>query len=222
MKNIIKKYIEKIKKEFRTCVFCEKQSDIYICNDCVENFEKINIFVEGNLIYLGDYNLNKEIMLSIKYFNKAYYIDGIYGYVGKGNILNELEVDIYTYVPTSFKKILKRGYNVPYLMIKKLGRRATPMFRQINDFEMKKLNKTDRESLVKEKYVLSTGGKCLIEKFLKSDKDRIAIVILDDVSTTGSTLNYLRNLICEYFDKYNVSKKKEICIKYFTLFKDII
>ena len=133
-----------------------------------------------------------------------------------------MEADIYTYVPTSFRKILKRGYNVPDLMIKKLGRRSAPMFKQINDFEMKKLNKADRKRLVKEKYVLSMSGENLIDEFLKGNKDRIVIVIVDDVTTTGSTLNYLRNLICEYFDKYNVSKKKEICIKYFTLFKDII
>ena len=225
MKKIIKKYIDKINKEFKTCIFCEKRSDIYICEECKLKLQNLKIIEEGKYVFLGDYNINKKLMIDIKYYNCAYYLDGIFGYIGKKKLLKYIASDIYTYVPTNLKKILKRGYNIPYIMIKKLNKRPQSMFTQVNDLEMKKLNKEDRKINVKKKYVLNNNGKKLIKNFFQSNSYKLKITIVDDVTTTGSTLEYLKELLITFFNDVSLEnnyKNKKICINYFTLFKDII
>ena len=117
------------------------------------------------------------------------------------------------------------------------------IFKCVKNKEIKLLKKYKRYEVVKEKFIIDERKidrliKC-IKKYVEKSKNSnnpisartFKILIVDDVYTSGATLNYLKTLLMEYLEKnftYSSKNLKEIKkeyniiidIDFFTVAKD--
>ena len=106
----------------------------YICEECFEDYKKkFEIYVENveflrekhikNIkhIYLGKYNMIKDKIMDIKYFDKQYILKGIIEITIEDIIKNIIEINdtdtkiIMIYIPTTLKKKIERGNISKYI-----------------------------------------------------------------------------------------------------------
>ena len=110
----------------------------YICEECFEDYKKkFEIYVENveflkekhikNIkhIYLGKYNMIKDKIMDIKYFDKQYILKGIIEITIEDIIKNIIGFDmkkinnnvkiIMIYIPTTLKKKIERGNISKYI-----------------------------------------------------------------------------------------------------------
>ena len=179
----------------------------YICEECFEDYKKkFEIYVENveflrekhikNIkhIYLGKYNMIKDKIMDIKYFDKQYILKGIIEITIEDIIKNIIGFDInkinnnvkiiMIYIPTTLKKKIERGNiskyicdKIKYEIDKKKYSENIGIFKDIEiekicniskvkkDIEIKKLNKEERNIKVKEKYVYLKDN--FLEKYIK-------------------------------------------------------
>ena len=175
----------------------------YICEECFEDYKKkFEIYVENveflrekhikNIkhIYLGKYNMIKDKIMDIKYFDKQYILKGIIEIRIEDIIKNIIEINdtdtkiIMIYIPTTLKKKIERGNiskyicdKIKYEIDKKRYGDNIGVFKDIEiekicniskvkkDIEIKKLNKEERNIKVKEKYVYLKDN--FLEKYLE-------------------------------------------------------
>ena len=183
----------------------------YICEECFEDYKKkFEIYVENveflkekhikNIkhIYLGKYNMIKDKIMDIKYFDKQYILKGIIEITIEDIIKNIIGFDmkkinnnvkiIMIYIPTTLKKKIERGNiskyicdKIKYEIDKKKYSENIGIFRDIEiekicniskvkkDIEIKKLNKEERNIKVKEKYVYLKDN--FLEKYIKENSN---------------------------------------------------
>ena len=175
----------------------------YICEECFEDYKKkFEIYVENveflrekhikNIkhIYLGKYNMIKDKIMDIKYFDKQYILKGIIEITIEDIIKNIIEINdtdtkiIMIYIPTTLKKKIERGNiskyicdKIKYEIDKKRYSDNIGIFKDIEiekicniskvkkNIEIKKLNKEERNIKVKEKYVYLKDN--FLEKYIK-------------------------------------------------------
>ena len=232
----------------------------YICEECFEDYKKkFEIYVENveflrgkhiKHIYLGKYNMIKDKIMDIKYFDKQYILKGIIeirieDIIGSNGIDTKI---IMIYIPTTLKKKIERGNiskyicdKIKYEIDKKRYSENIGIFKDIEiekicniskvkkDIEIKKLNKEERNIKVKEKYVYLKDN--FLEKYIKeksnsnncSHNHNLKIIIVDDVYTTGSTMkNVVEMIERNILDKQIGNKyiRDNIEYIYFSLAKD--
>jgi ComF family protein len=183
------------------CIFCKKILNIgaklYICEDCCT---KIPYMKNGNikLIKASNYyddiicvceysGIIKEALIRYKFFNKpSYYRTFAQLLYNKINEMTEWEkVDIIISVPLYRKKERQRGYNQSHLISKHLGKLlgikvdGSLIIRTKNTDSQSLLNRVERLQNVKDAFQV-TDAKAVYGK---------SILILDDIFTTGTTLN---------------------------------
>lgn len=183
----------------------------YICEECFEDYKKkFEIYVENveflrekhikdiKHIYLGKYNMIKDKIMDIKYFDKQYILKGIIEITIEDIIKNMIGVDmnkinnnvkiIMIYIPTTLKKKIERGNiskyicdKIKYEIDKKKYSENIGIFKDIEiekicniskvkkDIEIKKLNKEERNIKVKEKYVYLKDN--FLEKYIKENSN---------------------------------------------------
>ena len=197
--------------EKNTCLICgywdEKIGEDYICKECLYNFKKIKghkckvcsklLVSSGNICidcteipkffkkvyspykYKG---LIKDVLKDYKYNNKPYYYkllgELLYKYIVEINI----NIDIISYVPLHKNKKRKRGYNQSELMAKYLGKKLNISCEKLID---RILDTKAQNQLKKEDRIKNLKNTFLPVKYLKNKN----ILIVDDVYTTGTTLN---------------------------------
>lgn len=263
---IIKRYLKILGILPNNCIYCLKDLELeklkinrkknennnivqfeYICEECFEDYKKkFEIYVENveflrgkciKHIYLGKYNIIKDKIMDIKYFDKQYILKGIIEIRIEDIIKNIIEINdtdtkiIMIYIPTTLKKKIERGNiskyicdKIKYEIDKKRYSENIGIFKDIEiekicniskvkkDIEIKKLNKEERNIKVKEKYVYLKDN--FLEKYIKekinnySYNHNLKIIIVDDVYTTGSTIKNVVKMI-----ERNILDKG-ICKKY--------
>ena len=216
---IIKRYLKILGILPNNCIYCLKDLELeklkinrkknennnivqfeYICEECFEDYKKkFEIYVENveflrgkciKHIYLGKYNMIKDKIMDIKYFDKQYILKGIIEIKIEDIIKNIIEINdtdtkiIMIYIPTTLKKKIERGNiskyicdKIKYEIDKKKYSENIGIFRDIEiekicniskvkkDIEIKKLNKEERNIKVKEKYVYLKDN--FLEKYIK-------------------------------------------------------
>ena len=263
---IIKRYLKILGILPNNCIYCLKDLELeklkinrkknennnivqfeYICEECFEDYKKkFEIYVENveflrgkciKHIYLGKYNIIKDKIMDIKYFDKQYILKGIIEIRIEDIIKNIIEINdtdtkiIMIYIPTTLKNKIERGNiskyicdKIKYEIDKKRYSENIGIFKDIEiekicniskvkkDIEIKKLNKEERNIKVKEKYVYLKDN--FLEKYIKekinnySYNHNLKIIIVDDVYTTGSTIKNVVKMI-----ERNILDKG-ICKKY--------
>ena len=216
---IIKKYLKILGIIPNNCIYCLKDLELeklkrnnnnndkknivqleYICEECFEDYKKeFEIYVENvkflrgkhiKHIYLGKYNMIKDKIMDIKYFDKQYILKGIIEITIEDIIKNIIEINdtdtkiIMIYIPTTLKKKIERGNiskyicdKIKYEIDKKKYSENIGIFKDIEiekicniskvkkNIEIKKLNKEERNIKVKEKYVYLKDN--FLEKYIK-------------------------------------------------------
>lgn len=177
------------------CGMCGREIsfDEYFCNTCVKLFsspsENLPIPYLDYFIAFSVYDVfGKALAGRFKNDGDGYAISGAAYLIYKalvrsgGDILNKAEV--ITYVPMRKKDIYKRGYNQCRLIANEVAQLADKpcvgFLKKIRDTKPQKtLKASERAVNVKDAFC------CLDEKIAKGR----SILIVDDISTTGSTLS---------------------------------
>ena len=182
----------------QVCGICGKLNKEGLCNKCKINLEKlaengiVNQSLEGmyfdELIYIFKYEgLIRKFILDYKFHEKPYMYISIVAFILKNKIIYEKmqNYDTIIPVPISKKRMKERGYNQSLLIAKKISQslkiplQTNCLFKTKNIIEQSKLNKEQRKENIQHVYELK-NGEILYNK---------RILLIDDIYTTGSTVN---------------------------------
>ena len=210
------------------CGICGKFNDNFLCPKCqkileneavfgIDKYEKIKI--EKNLqerkyfnehLYIFEYEgIIRRIILKYKFQDKAYLYKTFVNFLLKNKNFFEFikKYDTIIPVPISRKRRAMRGYNQSELIVKEIANftnlkeESDCLFKIKNVIEQSKLNKEERQKNIQGAYELRNK-----EKLYKNK-----ILLVDDIYTTGSTVNECSKVL-------RGAKPKQIGI--FTIAKD--
>lgn len=168
------------------CLICAEpiENDATVCDRCQKrkhNFKKAYC----PFIYDG---IVKNAVLRYKDSNQRYLAKTFARYMVKD--MAGLQVDVITYIPMTKKKQRQRSFNQSKLLAEEIGKilnkPVISMFEKTKEIKAQKyLTAKEREKAIEGLY---TYNKTKISKEAK-------VLIVDDVITTGSTVNYCAGLI---------------------------
>ena len=180
------------------CGICGKINQEGLCNKCkvklqeLEESSIININLENkyfhDLIYIFKYEgLIRKLILDYKFHEKPYMYISIVAFILKNKTIYEKlqSYDTIIPVPISKKRMKERGYNQSLLIAKKISKdvkiplQTNCLFKTKNIIEQSKLNKEQRKENIQNVYKLKN------KEILKNKR----ILLIDDIYTTGSTVN---------------------------------
>lgn len=178
----------KIDKKF-LCRKCESTLNKYkICN--IDNYDKDNTKYFNNHMYIFKYEgLIRNKILSYKFNEKSYLYKTFTNFLLKDQkVFDFLErYDIIIPVPISKQRYKKRGYNQSLLIAKQISKKTKielnkkVLNKKKNTVAQSTLNKKERIENAKDVYNIN-------RKYIKEIKNK-KILIIDDIFTTGSTVN---------------------------------
>ena len=133
------------------------------------------------------------MLINYKFNEKSYLYRSFVNFLLKQQKVFEIikTYDIILPVPISKKRYKQRGYNQTELIAREISKRAgielvtNCVYKERNNVPQSTLNKEDRIENVKNTYIIKNS---------KIIKDKRAI-ILDDIYTTGSTVNECSKLL---------------------------
>jgi len=188
-----------------TCNVC-KSEYVYkygLCSDCFDSLKKISgnrcdicleqIDTEGLcaecLKKKPDYTRlycsylftspMSALIIGLKDSNKQY-LSSHFAEIAFDTVENLDRITLITFVPSSKKRLRKRGYNQSELIARELSRLTNIPYDSVllrkGDTKTSKLNKKEREKQIKDQFT-----------FIKGVFDE-TVLLIDDVCTTGSTL----------------------------------
>lgn len=162
--------------------------DEYFCNTCSKRFtpppQNVKLPHIDFLTMATSYDsFSKPFITEFKSKNNGYAINGAAFMIYK-SLGGEIEFDIITFIPMSRKSIAKRGYNQSRLIANELSwltdKPVGALLKKVRHTkEQKYLNAKERQENVKDAFV------CNKEKAVNGKQ----VLLIDDVSTTGSTLS---------------------------------
>ena len=188
IKYIIKALLDIIYPNSYKCITCGREEVEGICDSCREDIAYLD---EGSL-GIGYYNKTlKKLIIEFKGHKNF----------EAGNILVELiatrlqEYDreyILTYIPCSKKTMRSRGFNQCEYIARRLGRmlgfKVVESLSKNNSIKIQKhLSKQERIDNLRGAFVVKNRCRIMDKK----------IIIIDDVMTTGATLNEARRVLLE-------------------------
>ena len=152
------------------------------CADCSvkKHYFKLNVAV-------FEYSdMVSKSLYKFKYHNRGnysrFYVEAIAKHCA--NDIRRWNPDVIVPVPIHYKKRIKRGYNQAALIARELGKEINIyvdekyLYRVVNTRPMKELNKTTRKKNVENAFKIYKN----VVKYKK-------IILVDDIYTTGSTLD---------------------------------
>ena len=180
------------------CGVCGKIDNKGICNKCLlklmtlaENRIMDQWETEKNfhqLIYIFKYEgMIRKIILDYKFNEKSYIYETFVNFILKDEkIFKKLQTyDTIIPVPISKTRMKERGYNQSFLIAKALGNKLNIhiekncLVKTKNVIEQSKLNREERKQNIQNVYELKN------KQILNNRK----ILLIDDIYTTGNTIN---------------------------------
>ena len=180
------------------CGICGRLNKNYLCNKCRNQLEKQAKFeIEKNQsekyyfqehLYIFEYQGTiRKIILDYKFNDKSYLYRTIVNFLLKNEkfFQNLKSYDTIMAVPISKKRNKERGYNQSGLIAKEIAKslgieyNCQSLLKTKNIIEQSKLNKEERQKNIQGVYELQKS------EMLKNKN----ILLIDDIYTTGSTVN---------------------------------
>ena len=190
------------------CVNCGKINKDYICKKCLNkinnlikiriiNFEKSKDKYYNEMLYLFRYEDEiRKLLIRYKFYNEPW----IYNFFVNFILKNEKscgflkKYDIIIPVPIHKKRKQKRGYNQSEIISRKIARsienleyKNNILVKTKNTIAQSMLDKKERKLNSKNAYEIKN------ENLIKNKK----ILLLDDIYTTGSTVNECSKMLIE-------------------------
>lgn len=181
------------------CPFCDSfiPFDEYYCTSCGsklspppenDEYENISFFTA-----VTEYNdRSKPIISEMKNESNGYALSAAAFMIFQSLLSEQLlsRIDIITYIPMRKRDILRRGYNQTKLIAKELGKLTDkpcrPLLKKTRDTSQQKtLGARERRENMKGAF-----SPCKVKTFAGK-----SVLIIDDVCTTGSTLNEAANVL---------------------------
>jgi competence protein ComFC len=206
------------------CINCGRKSQNSICSSCINQIQKIpeihcqvckSISIEDNicleclkrpplfkkLVTVGIYNgLIKTLIYDYKYQSIKQYSKPL-AYLLSEQIKKDLDskkIDLITSIPLSKEKIKLRGFNQSELLAKEISNNLNKPYKEI--FERVKntkaqfsLSSEQRKDNLKDAFIVT----------YENIKDK-NILIIDDIFTTGATIQEVSLLLMSYTNKIYV------------------
>lgn len=187
------------------CGICLKTSKKYICEDCIEliKFKSLNKFeryndkyFKGHLYILKYEGIIRQRILDYKFKEKSYLHRSFSEMIlnSKKNIEFIKEYDVLIPVPIHKDRMKIREYNQSELIakdlvheIKNIKLENNVIIKNKNIVAQSSLNKKQRENNIKDVYQIKN-----IEKIINKK-----VLLLDDIYTTGSTVNECSKVLKE-------------------------
>ncbi len=187
---------EKIRLQSRVnenyCLKCGrliKDAAKELCHECVS---KQRYFDRGVSLSLYDGQMKKSILMfkdGFRFEYGRYYADELHK--THREFFNSISVDIIIPVPISKKKLRKRGYNQSEVIAARLGEL---LHREVKSDIVKKLSGKDQKTLNAENRKKNLKNAFILCDDIVQSK---RILLVDDVFTTGSTIDTLAKLLKE-------------------------
>lgn len=180
------------------CGICGKLNQNFLCQKCnntlknqakfnVENFQKKEKYFK-ELLYIFKYEgIIRKTILKYKFQEGSYLYKTFVNFILKNQKFFEFIKSYDTIVPVSIskKRYKERGYNQSYLIAKEISKKTKLelqnrcIIKSKNVIEQSKLNKEEREKNIKGVY----------EIIDKENLQNKRIILVDDIYTTGNTVN---------------------------------
>jgi competence protein ComFC len=177
------------------CIICKEDDRFGICEYCKKSIMTIDISYQDKIISYGYYGgVLKELILRFKYKNNFTAGDILAEFLEECIIKNfKYEEYIITYIPLSKKSKKARGFNQCEYIAKKIAIDLRIEVLEIlikvkETKEQKTLKKDERCENIKNAFKLKDGIKL----------NNLNIILIDDVITTGATLNEAYRLLKKF------------------------
>lgn len=168
------------------CIICKEDDCFGLCNNCKRDIKTIRKFNDNEIMSYGYYGgVLKELILMLKY--KSNFTAGdilaefLEEYIVQNINYNEY---IITYIPLSKKSLKKRGFNQCEYISKKIARDLSidvmeVLIKKKETKEQKTLMKDERFENIKDAFKIKS----------RINIKNCNIILIDDVITTGATMN---------------------------------
>ncbi len=205
----------------QVCAICGKLNENGLCMKCAKTLETFAEFeiieAESHLenknfqdfMYVFHYEgMIRKLILDYKFHEKSYIYVGFVNFILKNKkIFEKLKsYDTIIPVPISNKRMKERGYNQSLLIAKKLSKalnielQENCLVKTKNIIEQSKLNREQRKQNIQNVYELKK------KQILKNKK----ILLIDDIYTTGNTVNecckILQKAMPKKIDVFTIAK----------------
>jgi len=214
VKRIIRKLweglIEVVYPRENYCIVCKENDCFGICDACKKSVKTIDDLYQDEIISYGYYGgVLKDLILKFKYKNNFTAGDILTEFLEEYIVKNfKYQEYIITYIPLSKKSKKNRGFNQCEYIAKKISRDLSIEALEIlikpkETKEQKRLKRDERYENIKDAFKIKKG----------IEVKNYNIILIDDVTTTGATLQ----------EAYKLLKKNKIKdIKLLTLAKSHI
>lgn len=189
-----------------TCGICGKLNSNFLCNKCQKKLEsqaKFKIEKNSNTnyyfqehLYIFEYQgMIRKVILNYKFNDKSYLYKTIVNFLLKNEKFFQIleSYDTIIPVPISRKRRKERGYNQSELIAKEIAKMLSKeynnqcLFKTKHIIEQSKLKKEERQKNIQGVYELD------YPKRLQDKK----ILLIDDIYTTGNTVNECCKMISQ-------------------------
>lgn len=199
------------------CGICDKICRNELCPKCENNLKniakfKINTYKDKNFrkhLYIFNYEgIIKEILIKFKFNERPYIYKSFVKFLIKNKKICRFlkSYDIIIPVPIHYNRKITRGYNQSALIARDIAKNVEivyedkVLFKKVDNKPQSTKNKEDRKKNVIGVYYIKNEHKIIGKK----------VLILDDIYTTGSTVNecskILRQAGAKYIDVITVAK----------------
>ena len=181
--NLCSSCLDKFRYLENNCALCSSEVNDGVCNFCNTRA----VYFDKNISIFEYNDVVKELLHQIK-FNNLKYLFKHFSKIVYMKLLNlELEFDLITYIPMNKKKKWTRGYNQSEIIAKDIASNYGVPCCQVLD---EKSNAgTQRELGYKERFINVLGRYEVKKTGCKQNIKEKRILVIDDVFTSGATLN---------------------------------